>query len=229
MPSFERLIPHEQAGDFVTLKMRTLLDSQPRYAGTTFNPPAHLGKSPPLGGSLEEQLNAAHQRGYRAGYAQAEQDLQHLVNARATQLAPLLNAARDALQQLQAEHAHQVLELAFSLAEQITRCEVASRSAPLLSVVQEALGLLSENAGRISLYVNPADAAAVRNELHEQTHLQVLEDAAVAQGGCRVVTPQGEIDATLRQRLDAARLALGLRPSPEVGDLAETLSQQPLV
>lgn len=229
MPSFERLIPHDQAGDFVTLKMRALLDSPANYNGTTFNPPAKAGKRPPLGGSLEEQLQAAHQRGYSAGYAQAEQDLQGLVNARATQLAPLLSAARDAMQQLQTEHAQQVLELAINLAEQIVRCEVKTHTAPLLKVVQEALSLLTENAGRISLYVHPSDAAAVRSELHEQTHLQVLEETAIAPGGCRLVTPQGEINATLAQRIEAARLALGLAPRLDGDDIAETLSQHPLV
>lgn len=220
MPSFNRLIPSEQAGDFVALKMHPLssaVSAQPKSAA-------------PAPKKTEDPLALGYKRGYGVGYAQAEQDLQGLLNARVTQLAPLLASAREQVAQLQAESAQRVLELAMMLAEQIVRAEIKINATPLMGVIHESLELIAESVARISVHVHPSDAQAVREELlRADSRITVVEDRDVAQGGCKLITSQGEIDATLKYRVDAARMALGLERSPELEGLESALSGSPLV
>jgi flagellar biosynthesis/type III secretory pathway protein FliH len=44
------------------------------------------------------------------------------------------------------------------------------------------------------------------------THVQLVEDASIAPGGCRLFTAQGEIDAELARQID--RIAMDLLPRP---------------
>ncbi len=223
MPSFDRLIPQELASQFVTLKMPTLggTPSAAPHANRHVAPPKNKPGDP---------LQIAYQRGYSAGYAQAEQDLQALLNARATQLAPMISSVQEQISALNEQQAQRILELSITLAEQIVRAEVKTHTAPLIEVIREALNLIAESVARISVHVHPSDAPAVRDELsREEPRMMVVEDPSIAPGGCRVVTAQGDIDATLKRRIDAARLALGLPALTDPESLETALAGNPLV
>ena len=147
-----------------------------------------------------------------------------------TQLAPLLDSVHEEVAELQTDNARRILHLAVTLAEQIVRAEVKTNTGPLVEVIRESLILIAESVSRIQLHVHPADAEAVREEIgREEPRINVVEDQAIAQGGCRIVTSQGDIDATLKRRINTARIALGLEPAMADEGIEHALSGNPLV
>ncbi len=131
---------------------------------------------------------------------------------------------------MQTDNARRVLDLAMTLAEQIVRADVKTNTAPLEEIIRESMMLIAESVSRIQVHVHPADADAVRQEVfREEPRIIVIEDESIAQGGCRIVTTQGDIDATLKRRINAARIALGLEPSPADEGIEHALSGNPLV
>jgi flagellar assembly protein FliH len=227
MPSFDRIIPQELATEFVTLTLPSL--SSGDHAGPMTSA-AGLKKPRTGRDKVDDPLQVAYKKGYSAGYAQAQQDSQGLLNARVTQLAPLLLSVQQEIASLQTDNARRVLDLAMTLAEQIVRADVKTNTAPLEEVIIESMMLIAESVSRIQVHVHPADADAVRQEVvREEPRIIVIEDEGIAQGGCRIVTTQGDIDATLKRRINAARIALGLEPSLADEGIEHALSGNPLV
>jgi flagellar assembly protein FliH len=227
MPSFDRIIPQELASQFVTVKLPSLgNDAAPNSVeGLSIRKKNTAGKDKP-----EDPLQTAYKKGYSVGYNQAQLDAQALLNARVTQLAPLLDSVHEEVAELQTDNARRILHLAVTLAEQIVRAEVKTNTGPLVEVIRESLILIAESVSRIQLHVHPADAEAVREEIgREEPRINVVEDQAIAQGGCRIVTSQGDIDATLKRRINTARIALGLEPAMADEGIEHALSGNPLV
>jgi flagellar assembly protein FliH len=227
MPSFDRIIPQEHASQFVALKLPSL--SNKPVSGSDKTSSAHqkpLSKNE----QADDALQVAYKKGYSAGYSQAEHDSQGLLNARVTQLVPVLKSANEQVAHLKSENAHRILELAVALAEQIVRAEIKTNTDSLMEVIRESLMQIAESVSRIEVRIHQADAHAVREEIgREESRISLIEDSDIAQGGCRIVTSQGDIDATLIRRINMARVALGLAPAMEGEDLEPTASGNPLV
>jgi flagellar biosynthesis/type III secretory pathway protein FliH len=227
MPSFDRIIPQEQASQFVTLKMPSLSNKSVLDSGTLSSA---LQKPMSKNDKPGDAVQIAYKKGYSAGYSQAEHDTQRLLDARVTQLVPLLKSANEQVTHLKSENARRILELAVALAEQIVRAEVKTNATCLMEVIRESVLQIAESVSRIELRIHPADAGAVREEIgREESRMTIIEDSDIAQGGCRIVTSQGDIDATLIRRINAARIALGLTPAMEGENLDHALPDDPMV
>jgi flagellar biosynthesis/type III secretory pathway protein FliH len=227
MHSSSRLIPQELAKQYVTMKLPSL--------GNVPACDARTGSIAPIKSDSDKEKNndpvqTAYKKGYSAGYCQAEQDSQALLNARVTQLEPLLKSAQEEVANLKNDNGRKLLDLTMVLAEQIVRAEVKTNTALLMNVIRDSIALVSESASRITIYVHAADADAVRAEIStKDSKIAVAEDNDITQGGCKLVTSQGEIDATLEGRINAVRMALGLEPKLGHQDLEQAFSDNPVV
>lgn len=222
-----RIIPQELAKQYVTLKLPSLgnVPASDTRKGSVAAIKSDSGKEKNI-----DPVQVAYKKGYSAGYSQAEQDSQALLNARVTQLEPLLKSAQEEVANLKNDNSRKILDLTMAIAEQIVRAEVKTNTAALINVINDSIALVSESVSRISIHVHAADAAAVRAEiLAKDSKITVTEDRDIAQGGCKVVTSQGEIDATLEGRINAVRIALGLQPAQGQEDLEQAFSGNPVV
>ena len=136
-------------------------------------------------------------------------------------LAPALQAlaaAGDALAAERAEVAerveHQAVELALELAGKVVAGTVEAQPERVLDVVRGALRCLVERE-RVQVLVHPEDLAIVREsmdrlrgELGGIEHVEVQEERRLGRGGAIVRTPDAEIDADLRTKLERARAAI---------------------
>jgi flagellar assembly protein FliH len=143
-------------------------------------------------------------------------------------LAPALQALAAATAAVEAEHAeladrveHQAVELALELAGKVVAGAVEAQPERVLDVVRGALRCLVERE-RVQILVHPDDLAIVRasadrlrGELGGIEHVEVQEERRLTRGGAIVRTPDAEIDAALRTKLDRAREAI-------VAELRET-------
>ena len=148
---------------------------------------------------LEEGRAAGHAQGYadgaRTGQIEAEGELEHLRSIAAT--------FSEAVMQADETIAHDVLELALRLARGMVRTAFEVRPDLILPVVQEAIGYLPVLAQPATLSLNPLDAEIVRDAMGQELvkgGWRIVEDAALARGGCKVDTASNQIDAQAQAR-----------------------------
>jgi Flagellar biosynthesis/type III secretory pathway protein len=157
----------------------------------------------------------AAEEGKQAAMAAAQVSLRHRIDEQAqSALQALGRAAQAIVQSRQAwqhhweEHANKV---GLAIARRIVRRELAHVPDIAIELVREALELASGNQ-RIVVRLNPADHAALGpqvTQVVEQLRLvgraQVVADATIDAGGCKVETESGSIDGQLTAQL--ARIA----------------------
>jgi type III secretion system HrpE/YscL family protein len=139
---------------------------------------------------------AAREEGRAAGLAEWESRLAELAGAQA---------------RLQDEARPQLVALALRVAEKILRRRLDMQPDAVLPMVEEALAAArGHGGGAIVLRAHPDDAAAL-NDLRARLRLQgprwesveVVADAEMRRGGCRVETGYGTIDASVETQLRA--------------------------
>jgi len=150
------------------------------------------------------------------GRRAAEQAVDQLVEQKvAEQLARLRPALAKSYDQLQcarqewlADWETRAVRLATSIAERIIRRELCAQHDIPLALVREALELAA-GCRRMRLLMNPADlsglAGPVQKLLDEFASVAATElvaDASISAGGCRVETEHGSIDQQFEAQLD---------------------------
>src|SRR5262249_51311841 len=140
-----------------------------------------------------------------------------------TQLATVIPALRQAILDIhQAKQAWLAqwetagIHLAAEIAKRLIRGELTRQPQIPLTLIREALQLAA-GGGEVRLVLNPADHQALAGQgkllVDEMAGLgdtQIVADAAISPGGCRVETRFGAIDQTFEAQL--ARVEEELRP-----------------
>jgi flagellar assembly protein FliH len=154
-------------------------------------------------------------QGRQAALAEVDQMIQR-------QLATVIPALRQAI--LDIHRAKQAwlaqwetagVHLAAEIAQRLIRGELTRQPQIPLKLIREALQLAAGN-GNVRLLLNPNDHQALHSqvqmlvrEMAELGETQVVADAAISPGGCRVETRFGSIDQTFEAQL--ARIEEELR------------------
>lgn len=151
----------------------------------------------PTAEEIETMFEDARREGFAAGFVDGTEAARQQV-ARLAELADTLDAA---LARLDGEVAEEVVALAIEVARKMVRHTLADHPAAINEVVRDAMHQLPQS--RVTIHVNPDDAALVREFLAEQGGHQpprFIEDEGIARGGCRLLAEGSEIDATLETR-----------------------------
>lgn len=163
---------------------------------------------------IAEGLEMGRTRGRDEALAEERQALTELVGAM-TQAVQELDAARLALE---AESKTAVIRLAIAIAERVTKRLGVVDPEVGVANVEEALRLVVHSAD-VRIAVHPSQKATladvlprIRAKWPALKHVDLVEDASIAPGGCRVYSGGGEINADLELQL--ARIAEELVPSP---------------
>jgi flagellar assembly protein FliH len=151
----------------------------------------------PTATEVELIVQRAHDEGQQAGYAEGRQ----LAQAEAARIASVLQQLESALTEFDQKVGEEVLVLAIEIARRVVEQEVAAEPTIVLNVVRRALAELPHL--HATVHLNPDDAALVRDMAGEQLgHAghRIVEDAAVARGGCLVEAGGSHVDASLSTR-----------------------------
>jgi len=166
----------------------------------------------------EEGLRAGYEEGLAAGTAQALDEHR----ASFTQLITALNDASQQIEQsrrqLEEEAMGEVVRLAIAIADRVTKRRASLDPQVLTDNVVAAVKMVV-HAADLRIAVNPLQRTTLHDILPHLTmqwpslqHVELIEDAGVAVGGCRLFTRHGVIDADLNEQLD--RIAAELVPQP---------------
>ncbi len=157
---------------------------------------------------------AAHEEGYGAGFAAGRTDGKASTDAEVEHLKRLAQAMSRARVELTEQTAHALLALAVDIAQNVLRVELTHNPAAMLAAVRETIDLAGKGSNP-QLLLNPGDFDFVRRHLGDDLaadNWRLTEDARIEPGGCRAVTANGAIDATLGTRWKRATAALGSTP-----------------
>lgn len=149
----------------------------------------------------------AQRQGYEAGYQEGLcQGLEGARQAR-LQAVKVLKEARKQKKQVVMESEQEIIHLALHMAEKIIRKSVELDPGVVVSISAEALRRLCENQEYI-IFAHPEDVALIREKKEElmtnldhKATLRILPDEGIERGGCRVVTEDGELVATVSSQL----------------------------
>jgi len=184
-----------------------------------------------------EQAEAARQQAFQQGltqgmaqgHTQAQADLarqmqafmDHQAQEAGARLATLFAAAQAQLLEAEQAMAQQVLALSCALARQVLQHELTVNPGVVLPVLREALAQLGADCKVAVVRLNPADVAALGEQIHAEftgIALSLRADAAVQQGGCVLESAGLVIDGTLAERWQRVVASLGLSAAWEASD-----------
>ena len=169
-----------------------------------------------LRGGWTEGWKKGHEEGVKAGKEQA-------LDENKTELAATITSLKSAAQEmnrsrveLESAALKDVLSLAVSIAERVTKRQGIIDPAVAVNNVVEALKLVSHSSDvRIALHPkNKTTLKEVLPRLKTQwpalQHVELVDDAMLAPGGCRIYTTQGEVDGDLDGQIN--RIVADLMP-----------------
>ena len=186
------------------------LSAYQRWELDSFDGPRRINGSMQL--PSVEQLERIQQQAQQEGFAAGFREGGALAAKQAARMQELLSAFAQESQQFNERLAQDLLGLALAISKQIMRESLKVHPELILALVNEVLGQLPHAHKHARLSLHPEDAALVRTSLgdainHSGWH--IIEDAKLARGGCRLDTPDCDIDATLEGRWRRVVSALG--------------------
>ena len=131
------------------------------------------------------------------------------------QLLPAAAGDADApLAELEQELLEALLQLSGALAR---RHELTVAPARIAELVREGVAALPATARQVTVHLNPLDLDLVRGSGPRgrgEARFELVADAGISRGGCRISTESSQVDLTLEARLDEALAQLRLGDEP---------------
>ncbi len=157
--------------------------------------------------------------GYQAGYDEGIQAGTNESRIAAQKLAAQLNAIitgyNEELLRADKEIAADLLNLATGFARAMLKTALPIHPELLLPLIGAAMRDLPAMQRNTKLLLNPADVTLVKEQLHDelaQHGWNIIEDANIEAGGCKIESSSNQLDATLATRWQRLAIALGQNP-----------------
>ena len=192
-----------------TLIPKEQLSAYERWELNSFDTPGLHG---PISLTTAAQVEKIHQQARHDGYQAGLKEGRQRAGAEAQRLVALAKAFSSESAGLEQQLAQQMLDVALDVARQMLRGALDVRPDLILPVIQEAIRSLPVLGEQRRLRLHPEDAALARELAGESLNIAgwtIVDDTAVARGGCVLTTSHGEVDATLDARWRRIVGALG--------------------
>jgi len=209
--------PAAKSASVTPIKRQPMVGGMP---GQEPPPPPEPPAPPTPAPNVEELVDNAMKSGYQDGYRNGLIALEAYKQTQAAQLAAYMNDQISALtadyhhrlESLEQQLAGRIAGVALELARQVVRSELDQRPEAVLTVAEEALGVLLASARQISVRLNPEDHALAQGSLTEVLQARgarLMPDASVTRGGCVVESDIALVDASVEARWYRAAAAMG--------------------
>ncbi len=147
---------------------------------------------------------AGYAAGLERGLADGRQQAAEQLAADGARLAGLFDSLAAPLADVEQDVVDSVLQLACALARQVVRRELTAMPARISELIREGVAALPPTARQITVHLNPQDMDLVRSAAprgRNDARWELLADASLDRGGCRITTESSEVDLTLETRL----------------------------
>ncbi len=168
----------------------------------------------------EQAFQQAYQEGFDKGHAEGLEAGQKEMQENIQLYKQLMSSLSTPFHELDEEVVKELVQLSMDMTRQLVRREIINEPGELIAVVREAITALPMASRRIKLYLHPSDSNLIKDALNMDSgseHWEIVEDPALTRGGCRVVTEDSNVDATVETRMAAifARVIGGERETDE--------------
>ena len=143
---------------------------------------------------------AAAKEGYQKGLEEVKDDIEHVKDA----IEVFFNAKQEVYDSI----APDILEIGLDIAKKIIKREMSEDPQILLDNIKDIMKGLSKEETKITLTVNPTQAAILKQNVPEvmqtvglEAKIVIIPDETVMEGGCGLTTTNGVIDATIESQL----------------------------
>lgn len=155
----------------------------------------------------EQRVASAREEGYKDGFREAEtkakDELFAEINTQKKSLVDSIITLESALKQSQ-KHLEdlekELSAISVDIAKEVILSEVSENSQKIaLGLTKELLNSIMD-ATNIKIKVNPSDYLFLKEQLSENTKVEILADSAVSLGGVVIVSDSGNLDGTIMAR-----------------------------
>lgn len=155
----------------------------------------------------EQRVASAREEGYKDGFREAEtkakDELFAEINTKKKSLVDSIITLESALKQSQ-KHLEdlekELSAISVDIAKEVILSEVSENSQKIaLGLTKELLNSIMD-ATNIKIKVNPSDYLFLKEQLSENTKVEILSDSAVSLGGVVIVSDSGNLDGTIMAR-----------------------------
>ena len=155
----------------------------------------------------EQRVASAREEGYKDGFREAEtkakDELFAEINTQKKSLVDSIITLESALKQSQ-KHLEdlekELSAISVDIAKEVILNEVSENSQKIaLGLTKELLNSIMD-ATNIKIKVNPSDYLFLKEQLSENTKVEILSDSAVSLGGVVIVSDSGNLDGTIMAR-----------------------------
>ena len=156
--------------------------------------------------AYQEGFELGRREGREAGHREGSANAQAVFAERVDLFGKLMKVLAEPLAKLDDEIERSLSEMTVLIARQLVRRELKTAQGEIVGVVREAVGQLPVSSRNPRIYLNPEDAAIVREALaigEEQESYRLEEDPLITRGGCLIETATSFIDATVEARINA--------------------------
>ncbi|MCB1644919.1 MAG: hypothetical protein KDI36_05680 [Pseudomonadales bacterium] len=159
-------------------------------------------------------------QGEAAGRQQAEATFAQLVASQKELMSGLVSALRNPVAEIENDLLATLAPLVRGVAEAVIFAELKQHPEQIRQIVQAGLDAMPHGAGRVEIVVNPQHAEFVRDMLTpDDVPVEIVPDAGLAPGSCKINAPHTQLDNTLSKRL---RQSLASVFAPELLDSPPT-------
>ena len=173
------------------------------------DPDAGAAPPPP---TYEDGLRDGFERGREQARLEAQAEQRAAIEALARRGDALLEAMTAQFAALQQTVAEDLTGLAVEIARSAFGAALRLRGDAVAPVVAEAMAAIVDEHARPRVHLHPEDHALLGDTLAPMLAArgaQLVADAGVLRGGCRVETPRASVDATVQTRWQRAVAAIG--------------------
>ncbi|MFA5940101.1 MAG: FliH/SctL family protein [Sinimarinibacterium sp.] len=163
--------------------------------------------SPPTAQRLDDIEAAAYQDGFQRGQGEGFAAGQKAALVQGQRLQALIEHMARPLAHLDEETEQALVDFAAAIARRILHEELSITPERVVAMVRDALGGLPPLARSVRVSVHPDDVALLREQVtpsHEVKEFEVVADATLKRGDCRVFTESSQIDGRLDERVRVA-------------------------
>ncbi len=161
------------------------------------------------GDSADRAMQAERARGFEAGMAAGQAEIQRLtaeLRARIQRLESVLALLAKPLCEVDDQVQQQLALLALAIGKQLARREIKASPGEIIALIRESIGRLPPAARDVRIHLHPEDAALVREHLSSpaaERAWTLVEDPTQSRGGCLVRTETSQIDLRFESRVNA--------------------------
>lgn len=168
------------------------------------------------------------EEGLRIGLEKGTKEGETKIAAEAQKLALATGKLEEALSELEAKVAEELLALAVEIAREVVRQEISAKPETLLVVVREALAQLPHQ--HAAIYLHPDDASLLRSYMGDQlAHAghRIHEDFKLARGDCILEAGGSQLDASVAMRWRRVIEGIGLSSAWQASESAAGIDDEP--